>query len=136
MGEQILSQPDPENPLRIERELSEQLNQVFLEISEFFGAILKRGLVSISTSDIEQYTDFKSRLNEFGVKKFLNIFDEFIKNAEKVISSKSKITILNLIDSIMKILIYMRTYERVSSQFNVLDQIQSLLPQPITEDVK
>ncbi|MHA1520341.1 MAG: hypothetical protein ACTSRK_09170 [Promethearchaeota archaeon] len=131
-----MDQSGLDKTIRAEMELGEQLNQVFYEISTFFGAILKRGLVSISTSDIEQYIEFKSRLNEFGVKKFIIIFETFIQNAEKMMASKSKIAILDLIDSIMKILIYMRTYERVSSQFNVLDQIQSLLPQPISEELK
>lgn len=132
MSDPVRLSANQNSKFNTERDLSELLSQVFTEINSFFGEILKRGLVSISTSDISRYLEFKARLEKIGAEKFLLLFQTFIDKSETVIQSKNQRSILDLIDAIMKILIYIRTYERVSSQYNVIEQLNALISQEST----
>jgi hypothetical protein len=113
--------------LELETNIKNDLKLVFQELQDFFSKIFMIGFAGLNETIFGDLIEYEKRLIDLGAENLAFFINTFRKKAIKVSKIKTSENIIELTETMIKILTYQRVFERVMSKEMLLDEITDLL---------
>ena len=120
----------------ITKDLQQDLELAFTEIEKFFQDIIIQGLSNIAEEQLKELEEFIVRLNALGAENLASYLQQFITLYQDTSSKKDKTFIKQAIEYIIRILTYIRVFDRSMTFEVVAQQLTTILegPSRVVED--
>ncbi len=106
--------------------LKKELEMVFVEIQSYFEEKFLKGINAIRPNTVADLEKFTGRLKELGAMKLAGYVQDFIDKTRIIQEDPSEENYKVMIDSVLKILIYIRVYDRELTKEFILSKIGAL----------
>ncbi len=108
-------------------DVKSDLTQLLSEINEYFKKMFVTGISSINDATIKELQAFETRLNELGAENLAYFLNQFNKKTIQIKQNRTNELITELSEITIKILIYKRVFERVTTHEMIKQQINEAI---------